>query len=411
MEKNYNKNALLSMIALIIAGSVIYELPYLSWQYYDVMLESFHVTDGQMGTLMSVYGTIAMICYLPGGWFADWFSAKKLLLTALISTGILGIWFCTLPSYPVLLVIYALWGITVCLPFWGALMKATRQQGNSSVQGKLYGILEGGRGLVPIIYGMAIVALFSKLGSGERGLRGVLISYTVMDFLGAILVGLFLKEGEDDGEKTGVRLKDMILVGKNVNVWLIALIIFTTYSLYAGMSYITPYLTDFCGVSDAAAASIGLIRTYGIAILGGLLGGVIADKIGSKARVIISSAAIFTVGALAYIIAKPSPESMVISMVSMIVLAMGIFMARGIYFALIDEINIPMELTGAAVGLASIIGFIPDAVIYTIIGNWLENYPGIGGYRRLFIMMFVCGIVCIAASVVLYRRVKAQKAK
>ncbi|MEF9919163.1 MAG: MFS transporter, partial [Eubacterium sp.] len=50
-----------ALFALILAGSTIYELPYLSYNYYDVILEAMKITNGQMGLLMSVFGIISMI--------------------------------------------------------------------------------------------------------------------------------------------------------------------------------------------------------------------------------------------------------------------------------------------------------------------------------------------------------------
>ncbi|MDN3702013.1 hypothetical protein QWY96_15925 [Vibrio artabrorum] len=73
------KHKIKAMIALIISGSVIYELPYLSYIYYDLLLESLNINNTEMGILMSVYGFIAMIGYFPGGWLADRVSARYLL--------------------------------------------------------------------------------------------------------------------------------------------------------------------------------------------------------------------------------------------------------------------------------------------------------------------------------------------
>ena len=62
----------------------------------------------------------------------------------------------TIPSYPVLLGLYAWWGITTILTFWAALIKATRIWGGSEGQGKAFGLLDGGRGVT----GGALAALF-----------------------------------------------------------------------------------------------------------------------------------------------------------------------------------------------------------------------------------------------------------
>ena len=49
------------MLALCICGAAVYELPYLSWTFYDGIVEYFQVSDAQMGYLMSVYGIACVI--------------------------------------------------------------------------------------------------------------------------------------------------------------------------------------------------------------------------------------------------------------------------------------------------------------------------------------------------------------
>lgn len=70
-----------SLLLIIVAASAVYELPYIRYYYYDVMMEALGVTHTQMGTMMSVYGIVAMICYFPGGWLADRLSCRKLAST------------------------------------------------------------------------------------------------------------------------------------------------------------------------------------------------------------------------------------------------------------------------------------------------------------------------------------------
>lgn len=87
------------------------------------------------------------ILYFPGGFLADKFSAKKLLSFSLISSGALGLYFATFPSYAMLLFIFAAWGVTTILTFWAASMKVIRMLGDKSEQGKLFGFNEGLSGI------------------------------------------------------------------------------------------------------------------------------------------------------------------------------------------------------------------------------------------------------------------------
>ena len=70
-----------------IAGSAIYKLPYLRETYYDAMQQATGATNAELGFLMTAYGLVNFLLYLPGGWAADRFSARKLMTFSLISTG------------------------------------------------------------------------------------------------------------------------------------------------------------------------------------------------------------------------------------------------------------------------------------------------------------------------------------
>lgn len=50
------------------------------------MLDGFHLTNLQLGTLGSIYGLVALFCYPVSGYLADRFSAR-ILLTISFSHG------------------------------------------------------------------------------------------------------------------------------------------------------------------------------------------------------------------------------------------------------------------------------------------------------------------------------------
>ncbi|MFR9059045.1 MFS transporter [Eubacterium callanderi] len=129
-----NKKRFLILFTLILAGSTMYELPYLSYSYYDVIIRALDITNTQLGTLMSIFGLVAMFGYFPGGWVADRFKSKYLLTFSLISITICGVILSTFPPFPVLAVIYAWYGFSTSVIFWSAMLKATRQLGDSSEQ-------------------------------------------------------------------------------------------------------------------------------------------------------------------------------------------------------------------------------------------------------------------------------------
>ena len=410
---------IIGMLALCICGAAVYELPYLSWTFYDGIVAYFKVTDAQMGYLMSVYGIACVISYLPAGWVADCFKAKHLIALALLSTSAVGAVVALFPSYPVLLVCYALYGITTTVPLWSAMMKATRELGDSKEMGRLYGFLEGGRGLIPVAYGAIIIPIFSKMGEGAEGIPAVYIYYIALGVLCSLLA-LFgikkLRSGDEEdtikNESTKHTFHDYLNMMKNKSLWLLTLLMFCCFMIYESYSLITPYLTEFFGVSESLAAVISLIKSYGLAVFGGIAAGFVADKLHSNAKVISWGFGLMILATGIFFTVPATPQMFVIAAVTILVLSLGLFMVRALYFAVIDEINIPLKYTGMAVGFASVLGCLPQTFIYSVAGNLLDKYEGTAtGYKYMFAYMFTCAAIGAISALLLHRNIKKSAAK
>lgn len=94
--ETFKKYFLLTVIAL--GAGVIYKVAYMREAFYDAMLSGFQITNTQLGTISSIYGTVALISYLPGGILADKVSYKKLLTLSFIGSGVLSLWCSAGPS-------------------------------------------------------------------------------------------------------------------------------------------------------------------------------------------------------------------------------------------------------------------------------------------------------------------------
>lgn len=410
--KNSKVKKYVALFALILAGSTIYELPYLSYNYYDVILEAMNISNSQLGLLMSIFGFISMIGYFPGGYLADRLSARKLIAFSLVGTGALRILLSTYPSYPVLVFIYVMYGVLSSLTFWAAMLKATRQLGDSSEQGRLFGMRESGTGIMPVLYGMVILFIFNATGANYLALRWVIIGYAVLAIIGGVFAWFGLSDNkptDNPEEKTGASVKDLVKVVKMPKLWLLSIVVFSVCSIYASYSYLTPYLTEFFGLSASTAAFLGILRIYGMAIVGGLISGFIADKIGSNIKVIFFTSIIPVICYAAYMIIPNNPQYLGVFIAFMLATGLSMFMLRGIYFAAIDELKIPLSYSGTAMGFVSLVGFIPEAYIYSLIGNWMDKYPGIGGYQHIFVYMIVVTAIGLVAAGVLFRQIRKSK--
>ncbi|MDE0786305.1 MAG: MFS transporter [Porticoccaceae bacterium] len=394
------------MMILCLTGGLIYLLPFMREIYYLPLQEALDLTNVEFGTLMTAFGITSMLTYGPGGWLADRYSPRLLITISMIFTGLGGLVFATFPSYTVALLIHAFWGITVTGTYWGAMIKATRAWGSEEEQGRAFGILEGGRGIVEAIATTAFLGLFAYLGSTRSGLSQIIIYYSISNIALGIAAWLVMDSRKVTSEQAiPPTASEIFEVLKRRDVWLIAIVIFTGYSAYWGSFYLTPYATDVMLMSVVVGGMIGAGKNWLRPFAAGAAG-YVADKIGITKTV--SFCFIILIASFSALGILPADAAMLpIVLTSMTIGFLGIFALRGIYFALISEVKIPIAVTGTAAGVLSVIGFTPDIFMPLIGGAFLDAMPGEEGYRYFF--LFIAGICVIGwvATRLLLKRVKA----
>lgn len=412
VQKGFSVKVWISLLLLCLTGATIYYMPYLRWTYYDTLLEASGLNNTQFGFTMSIFGVTSMIFYPFGGILADRFQAKYMLFISMVGTGLLGYWYASFPGYGAQVAIFACWGVLITLTFWSAMMKATRQLGTSEQQGRLFGLLEGGRGLLTTIVGFIALFAFSKMGESLDGMKGILRAESTLCIIVGILVLIFLKENEEiegETEKKKLSLRDIGLVLKTPSLWLITLVVICCYSVYLGSTYLTPYFTNIIGATASFAGVLAIMRTYILQFVCGPTGGILADKAKSISKVVVGCY-ILILASLVVIMVLPSDASTMIPMVIlMILLCAAIFAMRGIYFATIDEANIPRHVTGTAIGIVSLIGFTPDVFMSPICGKLLDAYDGAAGYRAIFLLMMVFAVIGTFAAIILLKISRKKK--
>ncbi len=401
-------NRYLTLLVLALGAVSIYLLPYLRWTYYDTLVEAVNLTNAQFAATMSIFGVTAMIFYAPGGYLADKLSLKKMLSFAFLSSGLLGLWYATFPGFVAQMLIFGLWGGIGTAFFWSAMMKVTRSLGSSEEQGRMFGLLEGSRGIVNVIVAFVALYFYGKMGESVGGITGIIVAFSILCILSSILAW-FVIPNKVEGASDSIHLKDVGTVLKIPAVWIIAIIVLSCYSVYIGSTYLTPYMTEMLGVSATLAGAIAIIRTYVLQAVAGPTGGIVADKVGSITLVISVCFMIIVVALAGFAFLPASPSIMMVAVVLMLLFCAAIFAMRGIYFAPMDECNVPVSLSGTAVGVVSVIGFFPDVYMNTVAGNLMDAFPGAQGYKYLFLVMLGFAIVGAIASIILSRMIKKQK--
>lgn len=389
----------LIMACLCLSGGIIYLLPFLREVYYIPLQKVLHLSNTQLGILMSVFGTTALITYFPGGWLADRVSSRKLITLSMLATGISGLYFASFPSYLLSIAVHAFWGVSCTLTFWGALIKATRNWAPSDEQGRAFGILESGRGIAELASSTALLAVFARLGSGKLGLSWVIILFSIMDILIGIMAWFALEDsagenGADKKQKVG--LTQIIKVLKMPAVWLISIVILAAYSAYWGSYYFTPYATDVFLMSVVFGGAVGVGKMW-LKPLAALGAGFLADNIGIS-RTVSWSFGILIISFGVFIFTPGNPHLVLILVVNTAVASSAIFALRGIYYALLEEGGIPLIVTGTVTGIVSVIGYTPDIFMPMLGGILLDRYPGGMGYRHFFTFIVILGILGLLSA-------------
>ena len=389
------------IILLAFFGRAIANVPYMREVYYDQVIEVLHINNTQLGILSSAVGIASIFGYFFGGILADRFSSKKIIMLSGMLGGIITLWYASFPSFSMLIAIHAAIALDGTLLFWAAYVRILRLIGTKEDQGKNYGFAEGIRSFIGIILPMICTTLMAQSTLIATGFRNVLIFYAASYFATSIL-GFFLlvdvSDSEEKEEKVKYSGKDYLALLKTPGLWLVAFLIFGTYTVFSLQTYSTPYMTNVCGMSMKTVSTIASIRQYGIGLAAMPIMGIVADNmIKSPAKTCLIGACALLPCALGMLLCPSSMQIILVVLILVIgFLAQGI---RGVYYATQDEAKIPIHLAGAAAGIISTIGFSPDAFIFAQVGGWLDKYSPEQAYRMIWIYMMVgCAIAIISAA-------------
>ena len=103
----------------------------------------------------------------------------------------------------------------------------------------------------------------------------------------------------------------------------------------------------------------------------------------------------------------PAGEGSVIVAIAISLLASAFaMMLYGVMWSILNEIDIPISYAATAIGLASMVIYLPDLFVPAMIGNWLDIYGEEAGYFRMFIFFGICCIVAVILSLTLAKKVR-----
>ena len=411
MNREINNKKFLILTLLILSGEFIYFLPYvLSRVFRPTFLDVFQLNNFQLGSLFSVYGVVALLSYIYGGVITDRYSPRKLMSSALFLTALGGLVLASYPSYQTLQILYGYWGFTSVFLFWGAMIKATRLWGGDNNQGKAFGFLDGGRGIVAASMGSIGVFVFtivltsdiesaSVLERQEAFRYVILLSSFMVAFIG-LLVLIFLRNMEDKNTNFELPLNTLTNIKsvlKNESIWLLMLIIMCAYVGYKVTDIYSLYASEVMLYDQIEAAEVGALQLYLRPIVCIAIG-LLADRTKNMFWIIFGFVTML-IGALIFSFGIIKPDMNFIFFLSLVILAIGTYSIRALYFAVLKEANVAFALTGTAVGIISVVGYSPDIFAGPIMGYLLDENPGIIGHQYVYFMLVIFSIIGLIASI------------
>ena len=410
------------LVALIAAGEAVFLLPFvLARVFRPTFLDVFGVTNLQLGTVFSLYGIVAMVSYFAGGPLADRFSARQLMTAALFATGLGGVVLTRIPSVRIMNILWAFWGLTTVFLFWAAMLRATREWGGATSQGRAYGLLDGGRGLFAALIASFTVLVFAAALPNDvaaatpeqsaAAFRTVIWVFTGFVLGIALLVWVVVPDiapQNDLGNQPKLSLDGILEASRMPAVWLQAVIVVCAYVGYKATDDFSLLARDALDFDEVAASAIGTL-SFWIRAITAVAAGYLGDRIDSS-KVIAWGFAILVAGSLLIASGAVVPGVAWMLITTIVATSVGIYAIRGVYFALLAEGAVPLTFTGSAIGVVSFVGFTPDIFMGPLMGILLDSSPGVLGHQHVFASVAAFGVVGFLATIAFRHTTRTHRA-
>ncbi|MGE7985319.1 MFS transporter [Lysinibacillus fusiformis] len=347
------------------------------------------------GIILSAFFLGYAIMQIPGGWLADKFGAKRILLMAVIMwsifTGLTAIaW-----SLTAMIVIRFLFGIG----------EGGFQPSSSKIIATIFPKEERGRAMSIMLTSSGIVSLIVPLLAAYLlGTIGWRMMFIIIGAIGAIIAYLYWKyiqlpKAETaDADETGspavkIGFKELL---KTPLMWNLIIAYFCIYAVNWGLvSWIPTYLQKNRGLD---LMSIGWAQTIpAITTIIGVYGsGYIIDKLPKGMEKVLGSISCAVIGLLLYLMFTAKTVTLFIGYQTVV----SIFIAFVITLLPVIVLKkLPSSITGSAMGIANTGGQLAGFVTPMAIGFMVDAFNG--SFDAAFWMLIGFALICIVSLVTL----------
>lgn len=412
--KELGRKKVIALIILAALDVFIIALPYYFKQIIPNFYSSLHISEGTYFQCAAIIGWVTLVTQLPGGWLADRFSSKKLLLIGTAITGLMAAWYAGLIMFgnrletdsPVLqyqyYVIFFMWGISTTPFFWTPLWKLVSEQGDRDQQGLAYSLQGGFNGVIGFLFtgilGLVVVSLISSdaykgTNASDYIFGGYILFFAVFIFVLFFALMFLVSETKIDKtfKKETTSFKTLLRILSDWKIWALAILLLGMYSFQSTFSYTLNQLMvntigSKLGVPTFAFLLLVAFRVYVLRItVGGILSKY-SDRFKSFILLLIFVTAVALIATIIFALLpgfnnaflKWGQVPLIIVFVIMNLLFILIISASWVMVTLRytqqTEIYRPKNTYGMITAIFSLIGFSSDAWFSQISTPILANY-------------------------------------
>ena len=201
------------------------------------------------------------------------------------------------------------------------------------------------------------------------------------------------EENKDVKPQKKFEWSDVIKILKMPAVWMVVVMVFTSYTFNMSTTYFNPYATNILETTAVVAVVITTSTQY-IRPFSTIFAGFLADKFGKSTFMAIGYIMMMIGLGLVMFAGQLSGTTMgVVTIGGIVIMYIGMYFCFGLTFSFLEEGGVPMELSGTATGVICTLGYLPEVIDSLIAGKILDTYKGIGGYYIYFTFMLVMAVI------------------
>jgi MFS family permease len=120
--------------------------------------------------------------------------------------------------------------------------------------------------------------------------------------------------------------------------------------------------------------------------------GFLGDKVGSS-KIISYGFILLLAGVLGLVFIPASRGLIYILVINLVVYYLAMYVVQGLHYALLEEGDIPLAISGTAIGVISTFGYFPEVLVPLLAGRLLDTFPGALGYKYFFGILAVLLVI------------------